>query len=231
MDDVTFVCKEGTQEWLDCRQDYITASDSFTLLAPVIPKWWSTSKQDVHDGKFKDIERDFDMDAKRKMWWGSNDEAANMEAASEIMGCPMAPYQWLVNNPKWEHLAGTPDGVVVSDVMYTPNLVPTSCANQVKAARRRMIVHGGTGLVEMKNTKEPYRRKSGGTSWFDVPPEYYADYQVQFQLHLTGAEWSLLIGKLGGNDMSVHFIMRDPSFEAKMDELNHLMAGWKKDNG
>lgn len=224
---INYVCKEGTQEWLDSRKSFITASSAYTILEDGnLPKWWSNTKQDIIDGKFNGIEATFDRDSKRKMWWGSYDEATNMVAASEVLGIPMARHQWLVNNPRWEHLAGTPDGLAYGDVLLPPNYEPAVSEKQVDFCRERVAALGGVGVVEMKNTREPFRPRGGGpASWFDYPPEYYKP-QVQFQMALLDLDWALLIGKTGGNGLCPHFIQRDRAFDDSMDKLNDMYGEW-----
>lgn len=227
MSEPIYICKEGTDAWLANRKKYLTASSAYTVLNEGdLPKWWSTTSADIIDDKFKGIEPKFDQQAKRKMWYGSFDEENNMRAAQEMLGLPMARYQWLVSSDKWEFLACTPDAIAIGDMLVPPNVSVTSVPKQVEWTRERIKDVGGAGVVELKNTATPFKPRVGGPrNWFDVVPEYYR-VQVQFQLHIMDVKWGVLVGKLGGNDMSCHFIRRDDAFATEMDRLNNKMEEW-----
>ena len=231
---VDYICKEGTDLWLRERKRFLTASSAFTVIAEKtgeLPKWWSNTTADLIDEKFKGVDQSFPPKALQRMWWGSHDESGNMAAASEILGIPMARHQHLVKNYSWEFLAATPDGIAVGDVLLPTNYTGTSVPKQWEMARERIAdAGGGVGVVEMKNTS-PFRARGGGASaWYDYPPDYYR-VQVQFQLHILEMEWGLLVGKLNGNDMSVHFLRKDPAFAEVMDELDNTFRGWVERHG
>lgn len=219
---------EDREHWLEQRKSLLSSSDIFTWREVNHPDWWGSNRNEILMEKIFDKGKAFDDYSVVNMMHGSYDERNIAMKFGHAVGAEVQTVNWLVVNPRWEYLGasidgfvGPPQGEFHPEFFQDPSMALT-CVQQMEA-------NGGPMLLEIK--------KSLSRTWKKGPPTYYADAQVQVQLHILDLPGAVLCGdtvldvrhydKARGKpyfrrywDMRPYYIPRDPAWADILDEVN-----------
>lgn len=125
-----------------------------------------------------------DLDDVESIRWGRRMEPVIIDALREETGFEIvrADQTEFLRHPDKPHIGCTPDARAFSDDRETP------------------------GVVEIKNVNAYF-----GREWTDQPPLRVL-CQVQHQLYVTGYEWGIAAGCVGGNRLKWHQFERHEAF-------------------
>jgi hypothetical protein len=224
-----FVCDSSDRPlWLQERRKYVTSSDIAAFLG-MQPSWWSFSNRDT---VVADKMGRGSFEANPNTEHGIFNEECNRLKAEKLLGMVLPPCQKLYRNPKWPHLAATPDCYALPGPLAAPRTLLTTRPLLVDLVRSSVAQEATVGGCQLKSTdavhavqygKRGYKKEGEPQDWITHPPDYHLP-QVQAEMYVMGWSWTLLIAQLGAHNMVPWFVRRDPAFEAVMDEAETQAA-------
>jgi hypothetical protein len=221
------LCTDGDPNWKEERRKRVTASDMLCFLG-MEPSWWSSSWEEILQGKIMGVDRQMDLEARVNVRHGARTEGLNLELTQELLGFPVSRHNVMYVNPRWSHLGATLDGVLWPLRGLGPNLDLSTQTGLVAETYERLNALGEAGMadimVESKNARhpDPYgskRKRGDKVSWYTTYPDYHFP-QIQTGMWIADFEYCLLCARLGGRDMAPHLVQRDPDWANKLDEAN-----------
>jgi hypothetical protein len=211
---------DSDPQWPEERRKRVTASDMLCFLG-LEPKWWSGSWSEILQGKLTGRPLELDLGGRVRVRHGSRTEALNLELTSELLGFAITPHRALYVNARWPYLGATLDGLLWTQRGLGPNLDLSTLTGQTAETYERLSGLPGPVMVESKNASEPFKRNGVYSSWLGdaTYPDYYVP-QIQTGMHIADFSHCLLAGRIGGRDLSVYLVERDPEWASRLDEAS-----------
>lgn len=221
----TFVLADANADrdhWLETRKRYLTSSDIYTWRGVDIPKWWSSSRQDIVGEKFEREERLFEPAVETSMKNGNFDEENIQKKFGYAVGAKTENCNKLFGCGKWMGLAASIDGFVFrpetavadhAELCQDPHAL-----DLIAHELHEKILGSGAWLCEIK--------KSTSQVWQDRVPDYYIP-QLQCQMHILKlpaavivAETIKQVGRRKFWDLRAYIVYQDPEWESILDQCN-----------
>ena len=213
--------------WLAARKKLLTSSDMFTWTGDY-ESWWSSTRKDIIDEKFHGARKEFPPNDAVSIHHGSFDEANIIRKTGVALGADVQGVNWLVTNPKWEHLGASIDGFI-AHAGEEPDPLFFQDKKMCKALVARLKSCGEPAVLEIK--------KSLSRKWPKAPPNYYADYQCQAQMHILDIPGCIISAETVKDvrmtdentgrayyrrfwNLAAYWLDRDEAFIHTLDQLN-----------
>lgn len=226
------VLGDSTQDkaaWLEARKSILTSSDVFTYRDVGLPDWWSSNRDDIMKEKVLDIGKNFPEADETSMAHGSFDEVNIANKCAAALGCDVQCVNWLCVNDRWPYLGASIDSFIQLSQTREPQPVYCQDRSIPGVLREQLARFDVPLLLEIK--------KSTSRTWKKAPPDYYANAQVQMQLHILDLPAAVLCAESILDvrhtdavtrrpyfrrywDLRPYLVKRDPKWERILDEVN-----------
>lgn len=203
------------EEWLRERQTRVTASESAHLMG-LVKGSWALSEEQLAEKKRSNEAEPATARMSAGTWW----EGPIIRYVGDVLGLSTIPSSALYASVEHPFMGATPDAQVcdlvepdygLSDwLTVVHDFEVRRGADAVEYVRDLLLMGDGKALLEVKNQeskRRPMWNKEAG-----APPHY--ENQVRHQLAvLDDYSVGLLAAKVDANELYVHIIERDSSYE------------------
>ncbi|MEQ1890702.1 MAG: YqaJ viral recombinase family protein [Alphaproteobacteria bacterium] len=199
----TEITPDNREHWLALRAGDITSTESPALfdLSEYFTKFelWHIKAGHIQQDPFAMNER---------MRWGGLLEGAIAEGVADKYGLEIA------RQSAYKRLADSRMGA--SYDFEITGMAPSDTGADI----RKLFGDHGPGNLEIKNVDKFIAKQS----WADDGLPNRIEIQVQHQMHVSGAPWTLVAGLAGGNELMLRIRMRDEGVGAALER--QIVAFW-----
>ena len=199
----TSILPNNREHWLSLRAEDVTSTESPALfdLSEYFTRFelWNIKAGRLAEDTFTMNER---------MRWGTLLEDAIAKGVADEYGldiCRQAAYKRLAET----HMGASYDFEITD--------VPTWCSD---ARILKLFDDHGAGNLEIKNVDKFIAKQA----WADDGLPNRIEIQVQHQMHVSGAPWTLVAGLAGGNELMLRIRERDKGVGAALEQ--QIVAFW-----